>query len=113
MLLRRPALQAYIALCARHENSLYMLFSECHTIAEPFTRWLQAGADYMAMGTTDPYHPANRKAKKIEVDLEELLQDDSLTDADVDAVLKETDRLAEYVRWQKVRGTAAPVRKSA
>lgn len=92
----------WIALTARHENSLYFLFHECAPILKPFVEWIQGGADFMALSTTDPAHPANRKAKNIEVNLENLLQSDSLTDEDVDGILQETDELIEYVKWQKV-----------
>lgn len=92
----------WIALTARHENSLYFLFHECAAIISPFSQWLQGGSDYMALGTTDPNHPANRKAKNVEVNLEALLQDDTLTEEDVRGIVKEADQLAEYVKWQKV-----------
>lgn len=95
-------LPEWIALTARHENSLYFLFHECATIIGPFTQWLQGGSDFMALSTTDPNHPANRKAKNVEVNLEALLQDDTLTEEDVEGIVKEADQLAEYVKWQKV-----------
>lgn len=56
----------------------------------------------MALSTTDPNHPANRKAKNIEVNLEELLQDETLTEQDVKEIVREADQLATYVKWQKV-----------
>ena len=96
------SLPAWIALTARHENSLYFLFHECAPIMKPFVEWLQLGADYMALSTTDPGHPANRKAKNVEINLEEMLRDDSLTDDDVGKILAEVDQLATYVKWQKV-----------
>lgn len=96
------SMPAWIALTARHENSLYFLFHECSAIVKPFTEWLQKGADYMALSTTDPAHPANRRAKNIEVNLEELLRDGRLTDDDVTEILAEVDQLANYVKWQKV-----------
>ncbi|PWN37552.1 uncharacterized protein FA14DRAFT_116639, partial [Meira miltonrushii] len=92
----------WIALTARHENSLYFLFHECAAIIGPFSHWLQGGSDFMALSTTDPNHPANRKAKNVEVNLEALLQDDTLTEEDVRGIVKEADQLAEYVKWQKV-----------
>lgn len=95
-------LPAWIALAARHENSLYFLFHECAPIIQQFTDWLQVGADFMSLSTVDPQHPANRKAKNIEVNLEELLQDDRLTEDDVQKVIAEIDSLASYVKWQKV-----------
>ncbi|PWN38668.1 hypothetical protein IE81DRAFT_327260 [Ceraceosorus guamensis] len=95
-------LVAFIALAARHEQSLYLLFSQMHTIIDPFAAWLQTGADYMAMSTTDPLNPANRKAKNLEVNLEELLRDDRLTQEDAANIVKEVDELAQFVKWQKV-----------
>lgn len=96
------SLPAWVAVMARHENSLYFLFHECSAIMQPFTEWLQKGADYMALGTTDPAHPANRRAKNVEINLEEMLRDDTLTDEDVDEILGEVDQLAKYVKWQKI-----------
>jgi hypothetical protein len=96
------SLPAWVALTARHENSLYFLFHECSAIVQPFTEWLQKGCDYMALGTTDPAHPANRKAKNIEVNLEEMLRDGRLTDEDVDDILAEVDQLARYAKWNKI-----------
>lgn len=97
------ALQDWIALAARHENSLYFLFHECAPIIQPFTEWLQNGADYMALSTTDPSHPANRKAKNVEVNLEEMLRDATLTNDDVQDMLEEINELEEYIKWEKVR----------
>lgn len=96
------SLPAWIALTARHENSLYFLFHECAQIMKPFTEWLQKGADYMALSTTDPAHPANRRAKNIEINLEEMLRDGRLSDEDVKGIIKEADQLAKYVKWQKI-----------
>jgi hypothetical protein len=98
----KNTLPDWIALTARHENSLYFLFHECAAIIQPFTQWLQSGADFMALSTTDPNHPANRKAKNIEVNLELLLQDASLSEQDVNDIIAEADQLATYVKWQKV-----------
>ncbi|UZJ51408.1 hypothetical protein CBS101457_000728 [Exobasidium rhododendri] len=96
------SLPAWIALTARHENSLFLLFHECAPIMKPFTEWLQIGADYMALSTTDPAHPANRRAKNVEVNLEDLLADDRLSDEDVSSILAEVDQLAKYIKWQKI-----------
>lgn len=65
--------------------------------------WSQAGADYMSLGTVDPYHPADRKAGHVQVDIEKMLQDARLSDTDVETIVKETDELVEFTRWVKVR----------
>ncbi|KDN39449.1 hypothetical protein K437DRAFT_296093 [Tilletiaria anomala UBC 951] len=96
------SLQEWIALCARHENSLYYFFHECASIAEPFIDWLQLGADYMALSTSDPAHPADRSRKNIEVNVEKMLGDNRLTDDDVRRILREVDNLTQYTLWNKV-----------
>ncbi|CAO1615473.1 unnamed protein product [Sympodiomycopsis kandeliae] len=96
------SLQAWIALAARHENSLYYFVHECNSIFGPMFDWCQIGLDYMALSTTDPVHPADRSAKNIEVNLEELLQDSRLSDKDVELILEEVDELAMYTKWSKV-----------
>lgn len=96
------SIQAWIALAARHENSLYFLVHECASISGRFWEWCQIGLDYMALSTTDPVHPADRSAKNIEVNLEELLQDSRMTDKDVELILEEVDELAVYTKWSKV-----------
>lgn len=132
--LRTKGIQAWIALAARHENSLYFFFHECASISKPFFdvscavgrsvshfrgqrlttadlrcdlvisfQWAQLGCDYMALSTVDPAHPADRSAKNIEVNLEELLQDGRLTETDVKKILAEVDRLATWTKWAKVR----------
>ncbi|MCO5607465.1 hypothetical protein L7F22_061661 [Adiantum nelumboides] len=96
-------IESWIALCARHEQSLYFLIHEIADVAGPMWEWTQGGADYMSLGTVDPYHPADRKAGHLQVDLERLLQDPRLSDADVESIIKETDSLVQFTRWVKVR----------
>ncbi|PWN27472.1 hypothetical protein BDZ90DRAFT_232452 [Jaminaea rosea] len=96
------SLQAWIALAARHENSLYLLVHECASIAGRFWEWCQIGLDYMALSTVDPVHPADRSQKNVEVNLEELLQDSRLSEKDVELILEEVDELAVYTKWSKV-----------
>lgn len=55
------------------------------------------------MGTTDPAHPADRRAKNVEINLEELLRDGRISPEEVDLVLKEVNQLTEYTLFQKVR----------
>ncbi len=97
------SIEAWIALAARHEQSLYALFHECAPISKRLWDWCQLGLDYMALSTTDPEHPADRRAPNLEVNLEELLQDARLSDSDVKKVIAEADRLARYAKWTKVR----------
>ena len=94
---------AWIALAARHQQSLYFLFHECASISKPLWEWCQLGLDYMALSTTDPEHPADRSAANVEINFEELLQDARLTDGDVKKILGEADRLARFTKWGKVR----------
>lgn len=96
------SIEAWIALAARHENSFYYFVHECSAIAKSFFDWCQIGLDYMALSTTDPQHPADRRAKNIEVNLEELLQDSRLSEKDVELILEEIDELAVYTKWSKV-----------
>lgn len=96
------SIQAWIALAARHENSLYFVFHECVSISGPLFEWCQIGLDFMALSTSDPVHPADRSAKNIEVNLEDMLQDRRLTDRDVDLIMEEVDELAVYTKWTKV-----------
>ncbi|GAK61952.1 uncharacterized protein PAN0_001d0147 [Moesziomyces antarcticus] len=97
------SIEDWIALAARHEQSLYVLFHECAPIAKPLWDWCQLGLDYMALSTTDPAHPADRRAANLEINFEELLQDSRLSDADVKKIVGEAERLARYSKWMKVR----------
>ncbi|SNX84094.1 uncharacterized protein MEPE_02802 [Melanopsichium pennsylvanicum] len=97
------SIEAWIALAARHEQSLYALFHECAPISKRLWDWCQLGLDYMALSTTDPANPADRKAPNLEINFEELLQDARLTDGDVKKIIGEADHLARYTKWTKVR----------
>ncbi|KAJ1030013.1 hypothetical protein NDA16_000926 [Ustilago loliicola] len=97
------SIEAWIALAARHEQSLYVLFHECAPISKPLWDWCQLGLDYMALSTTDPANPADRRAPNLEINFEELLQDARLTDLDVKKIIAEADKLARYTKWMKVR----------
>uniref|UniRef100_V5GKZ5 DUF3818 domain-containing protein n=2 Tax=Kalmanozyma brasiliensis (strain GHG001) TaxID=1365824 RepID=V5GKZ5_KALBG len=97
------SIEGWIALAARHEQSLYALFHECAPISKRLWDWCQLGLDYMALSTTDPEHPADRRAPNLEVNLEELLQDARLSDTDVKKIIAEADKLARYAKWTKVR----------
>ncbi len=96
-------IEAWIALAARHEQSLYVLFHECAPISKRLWDWCQLGLDYMALSTTDPANPADRRAPNLEINFEELLQDARLSDADVKKIIAEADKLARYTKWTKVR----------
>lgn len=97
------SIEAWIALAARHEQSLYALFHECAPISKRLWDWCQLGLDYMALSTTDPANPADRRAPNLEINFEELLQDARLTDSDVKKIIAEADKLARYTKWMKVR----------
>ncbi|SJX60755.1 uncharacterized protein SRS1_11981 [Sporisorium reilianum f. sp. reilianum] len=96
-------IEAWIALAARHEQSLYVLFHECAPISKRLWDWSQLGLDYMALSTTDPAHPADRRVPNLEINFEEFLQDARLSDSDVKKILAEADKLAKYTKWSKVR----------
>ncbi|KAK0550650.1 hypothetical protein OC846_003582 [Tilletia horrida] len=93
----------WIALAARHEQSLYFFFHEMSTIIEPFARWCQYGVDYMSLSTTDPVHPGNDDAKRIEVNVEELLVKSGLGEDRIAQVIKEVDSVATFTLYSKVR----------
>ncbi|TKY90925.1 hypothetical protein EX895_000923 [Sporisorium graminicola] len=97
------SIEAWIALAARHEQSIYVLFHECAPISQRLWDWCQLGLDYMALSTTDPAHPADRRAPNLEIDFEAFLQDARLNDSDVKKILAEADKLAKYTKWSKVR----------
>ena len=97
------SIEAWIALAARHEQSLYALFHECAPISKRLWDWCQLGLDYMALSTTDPANPADRRAPNLEINFEELLQDARLSDSDVKKIVAEADKLARYTKWIKVR----------
>ncbi|CDW98263.1 hypothetical protein [Sporisorium scitamineum] len=97
------SIEAWIALAARHEQSIYVLFHECAPISKRLWDWCQLGLDYMALSTTDPAHPADRRVPNLEINFEEFLQDARLSDSDVKKILAEADKLAKYTKWSKVR----------
>ncbi|KAK0543911.1 hypothetical protein OC846_006247 [Tilletia horrida] len=94
--------ESWVALAARHEQSLYMLFHECASIAQPLFDWFQIGADYMALSTSDPCRPANDNAKRFEVNVEKLIEESNLTDEEFEGMISEIDRLSTYILWQKI-----------
>ncbi|CAD6919897.1 unnamed protein product [Tilletia controversa] len=94
--------ESWVALAARHEQSLYMLFHECASIAQPLFDWFQIGADYMALSTSDPCRPSNDNAPRVEVDAEKLIAESNLSDEEFAGLVKELDRLSTYALWQKV-----------
>ena len=97
------SIEAWIALAARHEQSLYVLFHECAPISKRLWDWCQLGLDYMALSTTDPAHPADRRAPNLEINFEELLHDARLSESDVKKIIAEADKLAKFTKWTKVR----------
>ncbi|KAK0535641.1 hypothetical protein OC835_002316 [Tilletia horrida] len=94
--------ESWVALAARHEQSLYLLFHECASIAQPLFDWFQIGSDYMALSTSDPCRPSNDSAPRVEVNVEKLIEESNLTDEEFEGVIKELNRLQTYVLWQKV-----------
>ena len=56
----------------------------------------------MALGTSDPSHPDDRKAKSLEINVEEMLADERLSDEDVKRILREVDGFMQWNLWQKI-----------
>ncbi|KAL4399903.1 phosphatidylinositol binding protein [Malassezia pachydermatis] len=97
------SLEAWIALATKHHEFIYFFVHEMAPILDPIWQWCQYGLDYMSLSTTDPQRPDDRRAQDIEVNLDEMLQDERLSDKDVDRILQEMDQLIEYSRWSKIR----------
>lgn len=96
-------LEDWIALCARHEDSLYIFVHEIRTAIEPVFIWCQEALDYMALSTTEPWNPSDRKVSNIEINLDDLLEEASKGDqVDVKAVRQEIDTILEFSRWYKI-----------
>ena len=97
------ALEHWVALAARHHAFLYFFLHEIAPVMGPVWEWCQTALDFLSLSTTDPLHPADRSADDIEVNLDEMLQDARLSDADVDDIVDELDALAVWSRWSKIR----------
>jgi hypothetical protein len=97
-------LEDWIALCARHENSLYLFVHEIRDAVKPVFDWCQEALDYMATSSTQFWNLTNKKnASNVEIDLDQLLQDVKRGgDVDVDAVLEELEVLKTYTKWYKL-----------
>ncbi|CAD6910294.1 unnamed protein product [Tilletia controversa] len=93
----------WIALAARHENSLFLFFHEMASIIAPLAEWTQYGVDYMALSTTDPLHPDNDAAERIEVNVEDLMAQSGLSPEENKKILDEVDALSTHVLYSKVR----------
>ncbi|KAE8256001.1 hypothetical protein A4X13_0g2850 [Tilletia indica] len=94
--------ESWVALAARHEQSLYMLFHECASISQPLFDWFQIGSDYMALSTSDPCRPSNDNAPRVEINVEKLIDEANLTDEEYEGLVQEITRLQTYALWQKV-----------
>lgn len=96
-------IELWIELATKHHEFVYFFVHEMAPILQPVWQWCQYALDYMSLSTTDPQRPADRRAQNIEVNLDEMLQDERLSDSDVDQILREMDAVVEYSRWSKIR----------
>ena len=97
------SVEAWIELANKHHEFVYFFLHECAPIAAPLLEWLQSGLDYLSLSTTDPMNPADARAERIEVNLDEMLEDERLSNQDVEEILDELDHLVEWSRWSKIR----------
>lgn len=97
------SVEAWIALATKHHEFVYFFVHECAVVAQPLWEWAQAGVDYLSLSTTDPANPADARAERIEVNLEEMLEDERLSNEDVEEIMDELDHLLEWSRWSKIR----------
>jgi len=96
-------IEHWLGLSNRHHQSIYFFFHEIAPVLGPVWRWCQEALDFMSLSTSDPQHPDDRSAQDIEVNLDEMLQDQRLTEADVQDILREVDDMIVYSRWSKIR----------
>ncbi|WFD17905.1 hypothetical protein MCAP1_000116 [Malassezia caprae] len=87
----------------RHHEFVYFFVHEMAPVLGPIWEWCQAALDFMSLSTSDAWHPDDRRAQNIEVNLDEILQDKRLTDDDVEHILEELNALIDYSRWSKIR----------
>lgn len=103
---KEEQLEDWIALCARHENSLYIFVHEIRDAIKPVWDWCQEALDFMALSTTQPWNLSSGSRKgisNIEVDLDQMLQDAARSgDVDADAIFEELDSLQRYSKWYKI-----------
>lgn len=100
---KMDTLEDWIALCARHENSLYIFVHEIRDAVKPVFDWCQEALDFMALSTTDPSNPSNRKAINVEINLDDLLLEAKQGGIiNVDAVFQELRALERYSKWYKI-----------
>jgi hypothetical protein len=100
---KQDELEDWIALCSRHENNLYIFIHEIRVALRPIFQWCQEALDYMALSTTDPGNPSDRKAANVEINLDEMLAEAGMSaDIDVSAIMKELDAIVQYSKWYKI-----------
>lgn len=97
------SVEAWIELANKHHEFVYFFMHECASIAAPLLEWSQSALDYLSLSTTDPMNPADARAERIEVNLDEMLEDERLSNQDVEEILDELDHLVEWSRWSKIR----------
>ncbi|KAF8323263.1 hypothetical protein DL93DRAFT_2070883 [Clavulina sp. PMI_390] len=108
-------LAALLALCRKHQQRLYYLFSEAYTrggtLTDPFKHWCAIGLTYMRKSTLDtPGLFASRStsmptlsttAPNMSVSIPALFA--SLSPAERADVIRETDALVHWTKWMKIR----------
>ncbi|WFD33843.1 hypothetical protein MCUN1_000666 [Malassezia cuniculi] len=97
------SVEEWIDLATRNHEFVYFFAHECASVAQPIWEWSQAGLDFLSLSTTDPLNPADARAERIEVNLDEMLEDERLSNDDVEEIMDELDHLVEYSRWTKIR----------
>ncbi|PWN34014.1 uncharacterized protein FA14DRAFT_180647 [Meira miltonrushii] len=104
----KDTLEDYIALCARHEGYLYLFVHEIRDAVKPVFDWCQSALDFMALSTTDPWNPSNQKAPKVEVNLDEMLEEAGKQDGvNIEMVLDELKSLEDYIKIDKIKTEVA------
>ncbi|PKI85487.1 hypothetical protein MVES_000584 [Malassezia vespertilionis] len=95
--------EQWVDLAHKHHEFIYFFVHEMAPVLDPLWKWCQTGCDFMSLSTTDPANPADRNAENIEVNLDEMLLDERLSENDVDGIIAEADAMVEYARWRKIR----------
>lgn len=101
---KRDTLEDYIALCARHEGYLYLFVHEIRDAVKPVFDWAQTALDFMALSTTNPWNPSDQKAKRVELNLDQMVEDAGKEDGvNIQMVLEELEKLEEYIKTDKIK----------
>lgn len=93
----------FIELCARHEQSIWMLLHEMHAyggdLTAPIIRWCRSGLEYIRKGIPSTTKTGSTKGRRLGVDIDRLM--DNVDDATREAILHESRGLASNTRLRK------------